>query len=375
MSFPNDLEIFKNRRDLLRIELNKRSFEEFIILKSENIYYLTGFYGKDSNSILIISIEKTVLLVNFIYYEDALNSVKGSDIEVILYEGNSIERAAGLLDRSKSKKIAIEDSGLEYLTFLKFQEILKRSKKSLIAITGIIEALRAVKDETELEYIRKACQITDLAFEKLINTSSEKISKFSERLLGIELERLLIAGGGGGRSFDYVIAAGDGSSKPHYISGLKKTGEDILLMDFGTIYNRYCSDITRTIFLKDLPGASKIRQIYDIVLEAQLKALEACRAGIRCDELDAIARKHIESYGYGKEFGHSLGHGVGLEVHEQPTLSCRSKTILKENMIVTIEPGIYMPGLGGVRIEDMVIVKKNGCENLYKSKKDFTFLS
>jgi len=146
-------------------------------------------------------------------------------------------------------------------------------------------------------------------------------------------------------------------------------------MDFGTIYNRYCSDITRTIFLKKSSAASKLKEIYSIVLEAQLRAIEACREGIRCDELDRIARKHIESYGYGKKFGHGLGHGVGLEVHENPALTGRNRTVLMENMVVTIEPGIYIPGLGGVRIEDMVIVKKNGCENLYKSKKDFTFLS
>jgi len=375
MSTFNDLDIYRNRRDKLRFKLNERSLENYIILKYENIYYLTGFYGKDSNSILIISDKKTILIINFIYYEDALASIKGSNIEVVLYKNDKIKKTAELLNKSKSKKIAIENSGIDHLSFLKFEEIFARSGKEITAITGIIESMRAVKDDYELGNIKKACRITDLAFKKVIDYSSEKISKFSELSLGIEIERLLIKNGGNGRSFDFVIAAGTSSSKPHYLSGHLNIEEDILLMDFGTIYNRYCSDITRTVFLNNIPGNSKLREIYNIVLEAQQRTIQACCEGIRCDELDSIARKYIERYGYGEKFGHSLGHGVGLEVHEDPAVTSKNKTVLKENMVVTIEPGIYIPGLGGIRIEDMVIVRKNGCENLYKSKKDFTFLS
>ncbi len=375
MSSFNDLDIYRNRRDTLKLELTRLGLENYTVLKYENIYYLTGFYGKDSNSILIISNEKTILVINFIYHEDALSSVKGSDIEVVLYKDDRIKKTAELLNKSKSKKIAIENSGIDHLSFLKFEEIFTRSGKEITAITGITESMRAVKDYYELGNIRKACRITDLAFKKVIDSSSEKISKFSELSLGIEIERLLIKNGGNGRSFDFVIAAGNSSSKPHYLSGHLNIEEDILLMDFGTIYNRYCSDITRTVFLNNIPGNSKLREIYDIVLEAQQRALQVCCEGIRCDELDSIARKYIERYGYGEKFGHSLGHGVGLEVHEDPAVTSKNKTVLKENMVVTIEPGIYIPGLGGIRIEDMVIVRKNGCENLYKSKKDFTFLS
>jgi len=375
MSSFNDLDIYRNRRDTLKLELTRRGLENYTVLKYENIYYLTGFYGKDSNSILIISNEKTILLVNFIYHEDALSSVKGSDIEVVLYKDDRIKKTAGLLNKSRSKKINIENLGIDHLSFKKLEEIFERSGKELTATVGIIESMRSVKDEYELENIRKACRITDQAFEKLLQYSCGKISKFSELSLAVEIERLLIENGGKGRSFDFVIAAGISSSKPHYLPGHLNTKESILLMDFGTIYNRYCSDITRTIFLNNRPNASKLRQIYNIVLEAQLRAIQACCEGIRCDELDSIARKYIEKYGYGEKFGHSLGHGVGIEVHEEPAITGRNRTVLKENMVVTIEPGIYIPGLGGVRIEDMVIVRKNGCENLYKSKKDFTFLS
>ncbi|MCD4669686.1 MAG: Xaa-Pro peptidase family protein [Actinomycetia bacterium] len=366
---------FTFRVKRLKKYLSNRCLDNIIVLKTENIYYLTGFYGKDSNSILIISEEKTTLLVNFIFYEDALTSVRSSNIEVILYKNDRMKETAELLSALKPKRVIIEDSGIEHRSFIKLGNLLEKSGKNLIADTGIVESLRLVKDECELENIKKACRITDLAFEKITELSYKRISKHSELSLGIEIERLLIKNGGYGRSFDFVIAGGSNSSKPHYLSEHLNIEGDVLLMDFGTVYNRYCSDITRTIFLRNGPFASKLKEIYSIVLEAQFKAIGACREGIRCDELDRIARKHIERSGYGKEFGHGLGHGVGLEVHENPALTGRNRTVLMENMVVTIEPGIYIPGLGGVRIEDMVVVKKNGCENLYKSKKDFTFLS
>jgi len=161
---------------------------------------------------------------------------------------------------------------------------------------------------------------------------------------------------------------------PHYIASHNKIKNGVLLMDFGTVYNNYCSDITRTVFIGNDSSNVKLRKIYDIVLTAQQKAIEACREGLTCGELDHIARKYIKDMGHGEEFGHGLGHGVGIEVHEGPLIIKNNKTILKENMVITIEPGIYIPGSGGIRIEDMLIVKKNGCENLYNSKKEFTIL-
>lgn len=262
----NDQDIYRDRRDVLKLELGKCSLENYIILKYEDIYYLSGFSGKDSNSILIISDNQTILLVNFIYHEDALVSVKGSDIEVILYKDDRIKKASELLSKSKSKKIAIENSGIDYLSFLRLEELSKISGKELIAVTGIIEPLRSVKDDNELENIRKACRITDLAFEETINTISEKISKFSELSLATEIERLLIKNGGDGRSFDFVVATGENSSKPHYLPGHLNVEEGILLMDFGTIYEGYCSDITRTIFSNNdhifYPDSPKTWYIY-----------------------------------------------------------------------------------------------------------------
>jgi Xaa-Pro aminopeptidase len=368
-------DIFKKRIIKLKSKLKETGSEVFIVLKGENIYYLTGFYGKDSNSILIITPEKSYLLVNFIHLEDAVSSTGKSDIEVILYKKDGLKKASEVLNNLKSKKLAIESSAIDHQNFVKFQKMLEKSNKKLSGISGIIESLRIIKDEYEIKTIKKACRITDRAFNKILEIQSEKISIMSELLLGMEIEKFMIEYGGCRRSFDFIIAAGTASSKPHYLSGRSHVGKGLLLMDFGVIYNRYCSDMTRTIFADKKAIKGELDEIYKVVLEAQLKALQACREGIRCDELDGIARKHIENAGYGEQFGHSLGHGVGLEIHEDPAVSPGNKKILKENMVITIEPGIYIPGSGGVRIEDMVIIGKNGCMNLYRSKKSFTFLS
>ncbi len=260
------------------------------------------------------------------------------------------------------------------MNFLKLRDFLKPSGKRIIGRKGVIEELRLIKDTGELKNIHNACKITDEVFEEVLGFSQARINNSSELELGLEIERLMIKKGGNGRSFDFVIASGKGSSMPHYTASHNKIKNGVLLMDFGTVYNNYCSDITRTVFIGNRSSSDKLRKIYDIVLTAQQKAIEACREGLTCGELDHIARKYITDMGYGKEFGHGLGHGVGLEVHEGPSIIKNNKTILKENMVITIEPGIYVPGSGGIRIEDMLIVKKDGCENLYNSKKEFTIL-
>jgi Xaa-Pro aminopeptidase len=312
-------------------------------------------------------------LVNFIYYEQARSSVK-DDIEVVLYKSDRIKEASKILLSIMISELEIDGSSININDFLQLEKELKKSKIKIITKKDLNSGLRMIKDKHELDILSKACSITDNAFTSLLTLSSMEIRELNELSLANKLEGFCIKSGGSGRSFDYVIASGPGSSMPHYISTHKDISNRILLMDFGTLCKHYCSDITRTIFIGKDGLNGKLKEIYKIVLEAQLKALEACKEGIRCDELDSIARKYIGNAGYGDQFGHGLGHGVGLEVHEGPYVTGKVKTVLKENMVITIEPGIYIPGFGGVRIEDMVVVEKNGCRNLYSSKKDFTFL-
>ena len=364
---------------LLRVKrlisyLNRNNLDNYIILKEENILYLTGFYGKDSNSIFIISPEKSYLFVNFIYYEEAKKVISDPKTEVVLYKGNRFKKLIEVLEGLNSKSLGIDASQIDHASYANLENMLKRAGNKLTFKQGLIESLRIIKDDSEIEDIKKACSITDNVFQDFLGSTSGDMSKLNELEIAIELEKMLIRKGGNGRSFDFVIASGSGSSMPHYISSHRKLKNGILLMDFGTVYKNYCSDITRTVFIGNGSPNDKLMKIYDIVLKAQQKAIEACKEGLTCGELDNKARKYINDMGHGEEFGHGLGHGVGLEVHEGPTVNQNSTTILKENMVITIEPGIYIPGLGGIRIEDMLVVKKNGCENLYNSKKEFTIL-
>lgn len=371
-SYP---EIFDKKIKKLRIVLSEKKISILAVLKYEEIYYLTGFYGKDSNSILIITPKKNYLLVNFIFHEEALLSTSRSSVEVILYKGNKVKKLAEIISSIKPETISVEGSKITHSDFLGLSRELKKINRKLKVQKNIIGQLRCIKDKDEIKSISKACSITDSAFKEITSYSAKRISGMNELELANELEDLCIKNGGYGRSFDFVTASGPDSSKPHYLPSHKKISGGMLLLDFGTIYNHYFSDITRTVFLKKSSAKKRLIGIYKIVLEAQMEALESCKEGVRCDQLDSTARKVIEKAGFGEKYGHGLGHGVGLEVHEGPYITRRNKEVLKENMVITIEPGIYIPGLGGVRIEDMVVVGKNGCRNLYQSKKDFTFLS
>ncbi len=297
------------------------------------------------------------------------------DIKVLLYKKDRFKMLKELVSTLECSLIGIEGDKIDHISFLKLRAIFRSSGKKLIGKMGLVEKLRLIKDQDEIEKIRNACKITEKIFNDLLELSGDRINKLSEIELALEIEKLMIGEGGNGRSFDFVIASGSGTSMPHYIPSHRKIKNGILLMDFGTVYNNYCSDITRTIGIGNRCFSDKLRKLYHIVLSAQQKAIEACKEGISCEELDSKARKYISDMGYGEEFGHGLGHGVGLEVHEAPKISKRSGTILKENMVITIEPGIYIPGLCGIRIEDMFVVKKNGCKNLYNSKKEFTIIS
>lgn len=364
-----------SRRKRVLDHLKRRSLDAMIVTGHLDIFYLTGFYGRDSNSILVVTPGKVYLLVNFIFYEDAVSSTSGNSIEVVLYRGRRMKKTAEVVSSTQSKKTGLECSRVLYSEYKSLEKELKKYGINISICEDVIGKLRVLKDSNELNTLRQSCRMADRAFEDLLSYGADRISAFSELTLASEMERLCIVNGASGRSFDYVIASGPSSSRPHHSSSHRKISGGVLLMDFGAIYNNYCSDITRTIFTGKKPADKRLREIYKVVLEAQLRALEACREGIRCDELDRVARKYIESRGHGPDFGHGLGHGVGLEVHERPYVTGRDRTVLKEDMVVTIEPGIYIPGLGGVRIEDMVVVRKNGCMNLYSSKKDFTFLS
>lgn len=372
--------IFENRQENLRKKLKENKISGLIIFKDENIFYLTGFYGKDSGSIVVITEKETLLFTHFIHFEQAGRAVSAKDTRIIKFLSQKFNKLSEILLGMDLKYCGVEGNNISHDNFLKIQVVLKEAGIEIINTPGLVEGLRLIKDKYEIETIKKSCEITREVFELVLKKSPANIMELSEIGLAFEIEADMIKKGASGRSFDLVIANNEASSLPHYNPSRKIINEGILLFDMGCKYEYYCSDFTRTIFINNLKDSKnrdkieKIKQIYDIVLQAQVRAVKACRAGISCKDLDNISRKYIEEKGYGEFYGHGLGHGVGLEIHELPTVSYISDTILKEGMVITLEPGIYLEGIGGVRIEDVVAVKDGGCENFYSDSKALTIL-
>jgi Xaa-Pro aminopeptidase len=366
--------LFTSRIKKLKSFLNKKGLQNILIFSDVNIFYLTGFYGKDSGSLLLITNDRLYLLVSFIYLEQAKKSVQIKNINFVCYQQGKFKKLAEILEGYNFKFVKVEGSNISFADFCKLEKILSKQGKRLISIDGVVENLRTVKDEVEISKIKNACKITDKVFGSIINSGAASINKLSEIELACRIEELLVKSNSEGRSFDTIVAYDKNSSIPHYSPQKIKVNNGLILMDFGCKFENYCSDMTRTIFTKKQKICNEFKKIYDIVLKAQLLAIENCREGVTCSQLDRIARKFITSKGYGNNFGHRLGHGVGIEVHEEPAVTMENRTVLRENMVITIEPGIYIENFGGVRIEDMVIVGKNDCEVLYNSKKSFFIL-
>jgi len=368
-------DLFNSRVERVRHILNTRKISNLLVLSDENIFYLTGFYGKNSNSLLLITAKKIYLLTNFLYLEHAKSSIDSKNIEIVLYKRDRFIKLIEILEGYYFKSVYIESRKISFKEGLNLKRMLSIKDIKLEVKDGIVEKLRTIKDKTEISIIKKACKLTDKSFERVLNYGAKNIENLSEIELAFYIENLMVKNKASGKSFDIISAFDKNSSMPHYSPQEITLKDGVVLLDFGCRYKNYCSDMTRTIFTKKNKISNEFKKIYDIVLEAQIRAINTCREGITCSSLDSVAREFIRSKGYGNNFGHGLGHGVGLEIHEEPVINAASKTVLKENMVITIEPGIYIENFGGVRIEDMLIVKKNGCEVLYNSRKDFFIAS
>ncbi len=347
-------------------EMLPDNVESVLITSDVNRRYFTGM--KSSAGTVLAFRNKAYLLIDFRYIEKARETVKTAEV---LETKELYKEISALLRQEGVKNLAIEamDVTVSRLNLmkkhLKCVEIIETD-----TLSNAINKLRSVKDDEEIGYIRKAQEIAESAFDNILSFIKEGVT---EREIALELDRLMLEKGAEGISFDTIALAGENTSMPHGVPSDKrvKNGE-FVLMDFGAVYNGYHSDMTRTVCVGE-PDAEMI-EIYNIVLTAQEKAIAAAKAGITGAELDAVARRHICDAGYGEYFGHSLGHGVGLEIHEQPNAAPRYDKNLEKGAVVTIEPGIYIAGKFGVRIEDFVILTENGCINLTKSAKNIISL-
>lgn len=343
----------------LREKMKMLDLQGIIISNPINIRYLTNI---EAEGILLITRKENIFLTDGRYIEEVQN-VLTIDDGIIVHEFKEYSK-----DEYENFFMFCENVGFEedYVTYAGYKEFMHKYKiNNLQETEKVIEKQRMIKDEEEIEKIRKACNITDNCFNYL--TQYIKVGK-TEKEIALEIERYFKLNGADGIAFEPIVASGKNSSKPHAVPTDRKIDlGDVITLDFGCKYKGYCSDMTRTIFVGYVP--EEVKKVYDLVLKNQLQTTKELKEGSNIKVISKMVENDFKLNGY--DFIHALGHGVGLEVHESPVISSRNDNTLKEKMVITNEPGIYIPGKFGVRIEDTILIGKEGSENLTKSSKDY----
>jgi len=341
--------------------LRADNLDSFIISRLVHIRYLCGFSG--DTGLLIVDTKRAYLLCDSRFHEQAKREVKGA--KVILTKSIPLVDLKDLKQfHGRNRRYGYE---IDYLTCGELKTLGENlGDVLLIPVSNSVESLAIIKDKAEFELVRKAVNIADTAYDRILGYVRPGLR---ENEVCAELEYQMKMLGSDKPSFDTIVASGYRSAMPHGVASDKKIAKgDFVIFDFGATYKGYVSDITRTIVMGR--ATSRQKKTYNIVLKAQLAAIKKVKAGVNGPVVDSAARDIIDKAGYKKCFGHGTGHGIGIYIHVQPNLGPRSKDILKKGMIVTIEPGIYIPDWGGVRIEDDVLVTNSGCRVLNKAPKN-----
>ncbi len=384
------MSIFATRRAQLIKELMQEPIDAVLINNPSNLYYYTGFTGGEAMFLMPvngdimstyaielcgISNDSRVItndwpdgyvITDSRYYEQVEKECEG--LQLVKWESKGMAATIQeLLSEDKKIQIVLEDD-MNLAQYMKLTEVCKNCAFALGS--KWIQKPRMVKDAEELAKLEQAEHIGDAAFTHILDVLKPGVS---EREIALELEFFMKKQGASKLSFDTIVASGANGSMPHaQVTDRVLQSGDFVTMDFGCVYQGYCSDMTRTVAIGT--PTDEMKKVYQIVLDANLRAMEQIEAGKRCNEIDAVARDYIREQGYGEYFGHGLGHGVGLEIHEEPRFSPKCDVITQENMVITDEPGIYLPGQFGVRIEDLVVVKENGYQKLSQSEKKLIIL-
>ena len=337
-----------------------------LIISSENRRYFTEF--ESSDGFLLVSSERSVFITDGRYIEAAENQISNCEVKLL---GKTYPQLSEILWEMNCKHLLIESTRMTVSTYNSLKGVLKNTSISTDStLDNLINSIRSVKNHKEIESVIKAQRIAEDAFQHILKFIKTGVT---EKEIALELDFFMLRNGGEGLSFETIAVSGKNSSMPHGVPSDKKIENgDFITMDFGTIINGYHSDMTRTVavgFVTD-----EMKNVYDTVLKAQQNCLDNIKAGMSCKDGDMLARKVINDSGYGKYFTHSTGHGVGVEIHEFPNLSPASDSILKTGNLVTVEPGIYIPGKFGVRIEDMALITESGCNNLTNAPKELLIL-
>ena len=359
---PDERQARTERLRHVRAALASAEADAILVQNPKDIRYLTGCSGHDC---LLLLSGSGLVLISDPRYDEQLDPWRGGETEVLIGTRHRLPEAVAQACRER----AITSLGLqaENVTLLGHQQ-LKAALEGvrLVELAGLIAPFRMRKDVLEVARIERGVQIQQAALEAAL---TELALGKTEREFCARIEYEMKIRGAEKASFDPIVATGANSSRIHHETGATPIGEGTLLIDWGAVVEGYSSDMTRTFFVGETPG--KMREIYAVVLEAQLAAIEACRPGRTCAEIDAVARKVITEAGYGQRFGHGLGHGLGMDTHEGPYFNhLETDVVLESGMVMTVEPGIYLPGIGGVRIEDDVVITESGCRVLGDWPKD-----
>ncbi|WP_348920738.1 M24 family metallopeptidase [Enterococcus rotai] len=351
------------RVNKLRALMKKNDLSGILVTSPYNLRYLTNFTG--TTGLAVITLDKAFFVTDFRYTEQAAAQAQG--FEIIQNSGPIYDEVVAIAEKEQLDNIAFEETFVSFAEYSLLEEI---TPCDLIPVTGLIEELREVKDEEEIAIIEKACSIADLGFKHILTMIKPGMTEIE---IANQLDFYMRSLGASGVSFETIVASGVRSAMPHGVASQKVIEKgDLITLDFGCYYEGYVSDMTRTFAIGE--PDSKLKDIYQIVLEAQLKVLDEAKPGLTGIQLDAIARDHIASYGYGEAFGHSTGHGIGLEIHEGPNVSFRADQQFVPGNVITDEPGIYLAGLGGVRIEDDLLITEKGNRVLTHSPKELIIL-
>ncbi|MGN7407909.1 M24 family metallopeptidase [Sporosarcina sp. SAFN-010] len=353
-----------SKLDHLRTTLRTKQLDAIIVTNDQNRRYLTGFTG--SAGTVVVTQTNAFLLVDFRYTQQAVDQSEDFEVREIdrkyLYE--TIQQ---LLDAESIQAVGFEQ---HHVTYYVYQQMTNKISAKLHPLANSVEDLRMIKTAKEIELIKKAAVISDNAFTHILNFIKPGVKEIE---IANELDFHMRKNGASGAAFDMIIASGQRSALPHGVASEKVIeAGDMITLDFGAYYMGYRSDMTRTVAVGEPP--EKLKEVYQIVHESLQRALDNMKAGIMGKEVDGYTRDFIKEKGYGDNYGHGVGHGIGLDIHENIFMSTVSEDILEENMVLTVEPGIYIPGLGGVRIEDDVIITTDGVEIITHSPKELIIL-
>ncbi|TWT36194.1 putative peptidase [Posidoniimonas corsicana] len=345
-----------SRRDKLRRLIRKAKADALLVTSFTNVTYLTGFTGDDSY--LLVTLDSETLISDSRFTTQLEEECPGVPVVIRGPGERMLPTTADVVADAKLERLAFEADALTVGAYNELGELAEGVE--LLPASGLVEELRAIKDKNEIAATRVACDQARRAFEVVRAGLTDAMTELE---VAAELEHQARRFGAKGLSFPPIVAVGSRGALPHANPTSKRIGEDdFTLIDWGANEGLYVSDLTRMVVTGKI--SARFKKVYNIVLKAQLAGIAAIRPGAKCQDVDNAARKVIEKAGFGKEFGHGLGHGVGLEVHEGPRLGKNQEDELKPGMIVTVEPGIYLPGWGGIRIEDDILVTRGGHEVL-----------